>query len=80
MMAILLAVLVAGVTAWALYRWLFDDVYELLDCIKFCFTPDIISLLRGQWDRDWWAQLKLLVWLVMTVLMGYGTYVKVLAW
>lgn len=80
MMAILAGIFVGLLTAFLLFKWLFGDLDEFLQCIKFVFMPDIISLLRGQWDKDWWGELKIIVWLVMTALMGYGTYAKVLAW
>lgn len=69
-------ILMGMVTAFLLYKWLFDDIYEFGECLKFWLMPDIISLLRGQWDKDWWAELKLLVWLGMTILMGWGAYAQ----
>lgn len=78
-MAMFLAILVALFTAITLYKLLFDDIYDFGECIRFWFTPNIISWFRGELDRDWWAELKLIIWLGMTVLMGYGTYVKLSA-
>lgn len=42
-------------------RAFFDDWGGFFQCVRFWFTPDIISIFRGEhWD-DVWAELKLLV-------------------
>ena len=62
-MNLILAILASLITAFLLFRVFFETLDELIDCIKFWFTPDIISWLRGQSTEDWWAELKIIVWL-----------------
>jgi len=45
---------------------------DFIDCIKFWFTPDIVSMFRGQYWEDNWAELKLLLWLALSIAVGYG--------
>jgi putative exporter of polyketide antibiotics len=39
------------------------------ECLRFWFTPDILSMLRGQFTEDAWAELKLLYFVVLCVLL-----------
>lgn len=57
-LAILLAVISIPLY-WLLYRFLFEDVDELADAIKFWITPEIFSAFRGEYLDDIWAELKL---------------------
>lgn len=76
-MAIMLAILAGLVTAAMLFYLLFDDWEEWVECVKFCFTPDIISLFQGKWLEDSWAEIKILIWLGLSVAVGILTYVNV---
>jgi hypothetical protein len=58
--------MVANLPLYWLVGWvLFKDWDNFWDCIKFWLTPDIISLFRGEWIEDQWAQMKLFVWLTL---------------
>jgi hypothetical protein len=58
--------MVANLPLYWLVGWvLFKDWDNFWDCIKFWLTPDIISLFRGEWIEDQWAQMKLFVWLAL---------------
>jgi hypothetical protein len=57
---------VANIPLYWLVGWiLFKDWENFWDCLKFWLTPDIISLFRGEWIEDQWAQVKLSLWLVL---------------
>ena len=43
------AILIALIIAAVLYVLLFEDWDEFVECVKFCFTPEIISALRGKY-------------------------------
>lgn len=73
-MSVILAILGGSAVGYMLYKLLFDTWDEFIHCVKFCFTPDIISLFRGQYYEDMWAELKLIFWLVVTVGCGFGIY------
>ncbi len=46
-----------------------DDFYE---AIRHWFTPDIISLFKGEYADDCWNELKLVAWLFVGGLGAYG--------
>lgn len=75
-MSVILSIIVSLAVGYMLYKLLFDDLDEFLHCIKFWLTPDIISLFRGQYYEDMWAEIKLILWLAITIGCGYGIYVK----
>jgi hypothetical protein len=60
----------------ALWRLFFKDLPDFVECLRFYFQPNIISLFRGEWEQDWWASLKLGVWLTLAVGMGLATHYK----
>jgi hypothetical protein len=64
------------VMAAALFRLFFKDLPDFIECLRFYFQPNIISLFRGEWEQDWWASLKLGVWATIAVAMGVATHYK----
>ena len=60
----------------ALFRLFFKDLPDFIECLRFYFTPNIISVFRGEGEQDWWASLKLGVWLTLAVGMGFATHYK----
>lgn len=44
--------------------------------MKFYLTPDIISLFRGKFWEDYWAETKLALWLGISALVGMLVYVN----
>lgn len=65
------ALLVAGNTpvflaaGWLVFRrW-----SEFVDCLRLSFTPDVPSLVQGEWMRDFGAEFKLLAFLAGCVLI-----------
>jgi len=64
-------VLAAGglglLVAFLFFKPFFDDWSGFWECVKFWFTPDLISLFRGQWEEDRWATMKLFIWLGLSI-------------
>lgn len=59
----LIILIVANIPIYFGIGWLlFDDWYDFGDAIRFWLTPDLISLIRGEWGEDWWAEMKLGIW------------------
>jgi hypothetical protein len=56
---------------WPVYRefmrMFFGDLDGFADSLHFWFIPDLISLLRGQYWDDQWAELKLGLWALLCV-------------
>ncbi|MDO4896704.1 MAG: hypothetical protein Q3971_05005 [Moraxella sp.] len=74
-MNVVMGVMAGVLTAFVLFRWLFDDRADFLSCAKWLFMPDIVSMLSGRWELDFWGTTKVVFWVLMSVLMGYGTYI-----
>jgi hypothetical protein len=60
----------------ALYRLFFRDFADFIDCVRFWFQPDLISILRDEWQQDMWGTMKLGVWLTISMLMGIAAFSK----
>lgn len=43
----------------------FGSISGFLDCVRLALTPDVISLLRGEWGEDQWASVKVFVYLAL---------------
>jgi len=52
----------------------FDDFDGFFECIKFWFTPDWISLFRGEYFDDRWAEMKLFWFAGICLFVLYGEY------
>ena len=68
------AIAAALLTAVPLYMLLFKDWDDFLESVKFWLMPDIISMFRGKYWEDAWAELKLLVWLGISIGVGALVY------
>lgn len=53
--------------AFLFFKPFFGDWSDFWECIKFCFTPDTVSLFRGEMAEDDWSTMKLLVWGALSV-------------
>ena len=69
------AILIGLLTAVLLYFVMFKDWDEFVECVKFCFTPEIISALRGKYWEDVWAETKILLWLGISITAGVSAYI-----
>jgi hypothetical protein len=47
------------------WKWIFGSAEEFWDRVKFWLTPDILSMLRGEYWRDYWSELKLALWILV---------------
>ncbi|MEZ6319182.1 MAG: hypothetical protein R3B49_10605 [Phycisphaerales bacterium] len=52
----------------------FGDWSEFVECVKYWLTPDIISLVRGEWSEDWWAEFKLFAWALVCAGIVWGEH------
>jgi hypothetical protein len=59
--------------AWAY----FGDWHGFVESIRYSLTPDIISLLRGEWEDDQWAQLKLVFYILTCAGITWGVHIIV---
>jgi len=59
------------------FKLFFRDLSAFGDALRFWFTPDVISMFRGEWGEDFFAELKLGLWLFLGGLVGTGVYAVV---
>ena len=57
-----------------LFRWIFDDWQDFLDCLRLSLTPDLISLFRGEYWEDLKQSFKLTLFLAAALGSGALTY------
>lgn len=60
----------------ALFRLFFEDFHDFIECVRFWFQPDIISLLRNEWQEDMWGTMKLIIWFGLSLVMGCAAFYK----
>ncbi len=73
-MTILLSILAVLVVLRLTFNWFFDDLDDLMEAVKLWFTPEIITVFRGKWGDEMWAELKIFVWLVLGVAAGFSVH------
>lgn len=61
-----------------IWRKLFGDFEDFLECVRFWLTPDWISALQGEWSEDFWAELKLFGYLILCAGAVLGEHVALL--
>ena len=53
--------------------WLFFRTWEgFFDALLYVLTPDIISLFRGRFARDWWAEFKFGYYVIACLVLAAG--------
>ncbi len=70
----LMAAVAGLITLRVLFAPIFGSKEEFTECVKFWLTPDIVSLFRGEYWEDSWAEFKLFIWLGCGAAVGYGGY------
>jgi len=53
-------------------RFFFRSRENFLEAVKFSFTPNLISLLFGEYGRDVWTSFKLAVFIIVCGVLVYG--------
>jgi hypothetical protein len=66
---------VVGIVILALlFKPFFETKDRFIECVKYWFTPDVISIFKGNWGDDRDAELKLVIWLALGIGGGLITY------
>jgi hypothetical protein len=76
-MLIAISIAAGVIVAALLFRLLFKGFSDFINCLRFYFQPDIISLFRGELVQDFWASLRLGLWVGVSLIVTVATYVKV---
>ncbi len=72
-MILVVAIGTGCLAAWLLFSLFFDDWDDFMECLRYYFTPDFISWLRGEGPEDAWAELKLFVYFGLAIGTGFAT-------
>lgn len=66
---------VVAIAVWALlFKPIFDSTANFRKSVRFFFTPDLLSAIHGKGVEDFWAEVKLLIWLCAGFGIGYAVY------
>ena len=57
-----------------MFKVTFEDRDDFIESVKFWFIPDWLSILRGQGLEDFWAEAKLLWFLLGTIVLSLVVY------
>ena len=76
-LALIAAAVVAFITARMLFKVFFSDSDDLWECIRYSFTPDIISMFRGEFWEDYVKSAKLTIYLALVFGSAVLTYLGV---
>ena len=79
-MDVAIALIGGGLTAAALWKPIFGSLDEFTECIGYWFTPDAWSFLNGDYWEDFMAELKIALWLVPSIAVGFGLHHLVGQW
>ncbi|MFC1588485.1 hypothetical protein ACFL54_09250 [Planctomycetota bacterium] len=70
--------IIAGIgTLVLLFKPFFGDGNGFWECVRFWLTPDIFSMFRGEWTKDWLAEMKLGLWFMCGGVVGFAVYTGV---
>ena len=47
------------------FKFFFREKGDFLEALGYWFTPNIVSLMTGNLDEDWWHTMKLWLWIVI---------------
>ena len=72
--SLIVSIIVAFFAGRFLFRIIFDGRDDFFDCLRLSFTPDIISLFRGEYWQDFTQSLKLSGFLLGTGISGVVVY------
>jgi hypothetical protein len=79
-MIILASIVAALFSLYITFSLFFKDWDDFWECVRYYFTPDIVSAFRGEWMEDWWGSLKLGVYLLVAGASGTGTFFGLHRW
>lgn len=52
---------------WLIGYALFNSWDDFLESVKYVFTPDILSMLRGEWEYDHWGTIRVAAWVLLSI-------------
>lgn len=62
----------SALTLGMLFKTIFGDSEQFVNCLGYSMTPDIFSRFNGVGVEDWWAEMKLSCWMLCGNAAGFG--------
>jgi hypothetical protein len=56
------------------YRIVFSDYDDFCECMSYALQPDIYSWYKGDLGEDWWAEMRIFIWIAVSAAAGYGVH------
>lgn len=78
-MEIFLSIVAALTVLRSTFKWFFDSMDDMLESLMFWVTPDVIDMMRGRFQESLWAELKVWVWVGMSVIVGFAVHAFLVA-
>lgn len=72
---VILAIAASAGVAKLLWKPFFGDMETFQDCIRFWLTPDFFSMMRGEYGQDWFAEMRLGLWIGLSVAAGAAIFI-----
>ena len=69
-MGIVFGIIVGIVVMALLFKPIFKTSDHFRECLRYAFTPDLISMFRGEYGEDWFASMKIGLWVGVGILSG----------
>lgn len=67
-----LLLILGNIPVYVFLAWCwFGGLGNFLEAIEYSLIPNWVSALRGEFEDDWWASLKLLLWFLSCVACVY---------
>lgn len=74
---IMIPLLVALTVGKLVFRHVFVSTEDFWDCVRFSFTPNLISLFRGQFSEDIRKSMKLALFMILIGGSGALTFISI---
>ena len=80
MFILILSIGVAILVGWLSFGFFFEDRSDFWECVRLYFTPEIITLFRGEWGDANWADFKLFFYFGFSLGCGWLTHAGLAKW
>lgn len=57
-----------------IFKYLFESREQFLECLRYLLIPNVISLFRGEYGKDYLSGLRVIVFLVVCGIITFFEY------
>lgn len=73
-LSIIGGVIICLIVAYYSFSYIFENYEDFTECVWFWFTPDFISFFRDEYLKDLKSEIRLWVWVGISVGSGCSAY------